>query len=335
MILVTGGTGLLGSHLIFDLLKTEKQVVVLKHSESSISKIKHTFSYYTDKPEEFINRIKWVDGDVLNYYSLLDAMQGVTKIYHCAALVSFLPSDKYNLHNINVNGTANVVNAALEKNINKLLFVSSIGALGAARNENPIDENSEMTDSTSKSDYSMSKYFAELEVWRGINEGLKAVIVNPSVILGANNWAENVKDFFSTIWNGLSYYTLGKTGFVDVRDVSKAIILLMNSEIKNERFILNSENLSYKKLFNLVADGLNKKHPKFYASPFLTNIAWRYEYLKKRITGKKELITKFTARNAHCKDEYSNKKFVDEVNYKFIPVKDTVSYIADIFLKQV
>ncbi|MCK5823737.1 MAG: NAD-dependent epimerase/dehydratase family protein [Bacteroidales bacterium] len=335
MILVTGGTGLLGSHLIFDLLKTEKQVVVLKHSENSIAKVKKIFNYYTDKPEEFLNRIKWVDGDVLDYYSLLDAMQGVTQIYHCAALVSFSPSDKQNLYKINVSGTANVVNAALEKNIDKLLFVSSIGALGSARNGNPIDENSEMTNSTTKSDYSISKYFAELEVYRGINEGLNAVIVNPSVILGANNWNKNVKDFFSSIWSGLNYYTLGTTGFVDVRDVSKAMILLMNSEIKNERFILNSENRSYKELFNFVADSLNKNRPKLYASPFLTNLAWRYEFFKKLITEKKELITKYTARNAHCKDEYSNKKIVNAVNYKFIPVKDTINYIADIFLKQV
>ncbi|RLD62426.1 MAG: hypothetical protein DRJ01_06200, partial [Bacteroidetes bacterium] len=281
MILVTGGTGLLGSHLIFDLLKTEKQIVVLKHSENSISKINHSFSYYTDKPEEYLNRIKWVDGDVLDYYSLLDAMDDVSQIYHCAALVSFNPSDKKNLYKINVAGTANVVNAALEKNIDKLLFVSSIGALGSARNGNPIDENSEMTDSTSKSDYSKSKYLAELEVFRGINEGLKAVIVNPSVILGANNWQENINDFFSTIWNGLNYYTLGRTGFVDVRDVSNAMILLMNSEIEDERFILNSENLSYQEIFNLVADSLNKNKPKFYASPFLTNIAWRFEFFKR------------------------------------------------------
>lgn len=335
MILVTGGTGLVGSHLLFDLINSGKKVRALKRKSSNLDNIKKVFGYYSDDVEKLFEKIEWFDGDVLDIFSLEDAMKDISEIYHCAGMVSFEPGNEELLTKVNVNGSANVVNIALDKKIKKLCYVSSIAALGRAEHNGFVDEQTHWVSSNKNSLYSVSKFGGEREVWRGIEEGLDAVIINPSIILGPGNWNSGSSRFFTTIWKGLKFYTKGVNGFVNVRDVSKAMVQLMESEIKNERFILNSENISYQNLLNLIAKYLNKKPPTIHAGKFLSAIAWREEKIRSFITRSKPFITKETARTANSDYRYSTKKIEKYLNFKFIPIEKTVKDNAGLFLKEI
>ncbi|MEO5570985.1 MAG: NAD-dependent epimerase/dehydratase family protein [Bacteroidia bacterium] len=330
MILVTGGTGLVGSHLIFDLVLKGEKVRALKRKNSDISFVKHLFSSHSD----LFNKIEWVDGDLLDTFLLQEAINGISKVYHCAAMVSFVPDEAEEMMKININGTANIVNLCLEHNIAKLCYVSSVAAINRINEDETIDENSQWKISKQNSNYSISKYGAEREVWRAIAEGLNAVIVNPTIIFGAGNWKTGSTALFPQIWKGLKFYTDGTTGFVDVRDVSKAMILLMESEIHSERFIISAENLNYKKIFDWIAEGLGKPKPFIYAYGWMRSVAWRTEALKKFLFKTKPFITKETAFAAHKKVHFSNEKIKKAIGLKFIPIQKSVKDSCEIFLKQ-
>ena len=332
MILVTGGTGLLGSHLLYDLVKDGTKVIALKRSNSSTSQVEKTFSYYHQNPENILKNIEWREGDITDIYSLYEAFDNIEKVYHAAACLSFDPSDKKQMQNVNEKGTANVVNACLEKNIKKLCYVSSIATLGRVDNDGIIDEETHWKNSNNNSKYSISKYNAEREVWRGIAEGLQAVIINPGVIIGPGNWEKGSSQLIDRVWSGLKFYTPGVNGYVDVRDVSRAMIELMNSEIVNERFIISSENLDYLTFFSYVADALGKKKPSINAPYFTGQLAWRLEKLLTSLTGKNPLITKETARTAYQKYYYSSEKISKALNFKFIPMQQCISDTCKLFL---
>ncbi len=331
MILVTGGTGLVGSHLVYQLITAGETPVVLKRSSSDINKIKKIISYYSDDAENLFNKIIWVEGDILDYTSVLKAMEGINYVYHTAASVSFQSSDKKSLIETNIKGTAHIVNAALEKNIKKLLHISSIGALGRAESNGVVTEENHWN-SKKSSIYSTSKYHSEMEVWRGIAEGLSAVIINPSIILGPGDWNSGSSKLFSTMYNGLKFYSVGSNGFVDVEDVVRSMILLMESEISNERYIINSENISYKQFFTWMAEPLKVRAPKYKADVFLSNIAWRLLWLKSLVTGRKSTITKETAETANQLYSYSNNKFVKETAFEFVTVRESLKKNAKLFL---
>jgi nucleoside-diphosphate-sugar epimerase len=330
MILVTGATGLVGSHLIFDLVKKEEKVRALKRKNSDLIFVKTLFLSH---PKLF-EKIEWRDGDVTDIFSLQEALKGITKVYHCAAMVSFIPSEVVEMMKININGTANLVNLCLENKIEKLCYVSSVAAINRINEDETIDENSQWKISKQNSNYSISKYGAEREVWRGIAEGLNAVIVNPTIIFGPGNWKTGSTAMFPKIWKGLKFYTDGTTGFVDVRDVSKAMILLMESEIHSERFIINAENLSFKKIFDWAAEGLGKSKPNIYAYGWIRSIAWRGEALKSFLFNTKPFITKETALAAHKKVYFSNEKIKKAIGMEFIPVKKTIEETCKVFLKE-
>ncbi|MBS4013792.1 MAG: NAD-dependent epimerase/dehydratase family protein [Bacteroidetes bacterium] len=325
MILVTGGSGLVGSHLLFQLSKTQNEVLAIKRENSDLSVIKKIFNFYDiENGETLFEKIKWLDADVTDIFSLLKAFEGVEKVYHCAAVVSFNPSDIASMIEINVNGTANVVNACIEKGVKKLIHCSSIAAIGKPNTGNYIDESIIWKTSPRNSNYAISKFGAEREVWRGIEEGLNAAIVNPSVIIGPGDPSRSSGQLYRQIQKGLKFYTTGITGFVDVRDVSAAMILLMESDINSQRFILNSENLQYKLIFDMLAKEIGVKPPSIKAGKFLTQIAWRLEKVRSVFSGKKPLITKETVRNAANVSYYSNKKIIEKTGYSFIPINDAI-----------
>jgi nucleoside-diphosphate-sugar epimerase len=329
MVLVTGGTGLVGSHLLLDLSLNGETVRALKRKNSDISFVKNIFS---SRPDLF-KKIEWADGDVLDIFSLQEAMNGVSKVYHCAAMVSFIPGEADEMMKININGTANVVNLCLENKIEKLCHVSSVAAINRLNEDETIDENSQWKISKRNSNYALSKYGAEREVWRGIAEGLNAVIVNPTIIFGPGNWKTGSTALFPQIWKGLKFYTDGTTGFVDVRDVSRAMILLMESEIHSERFIINAENLNFKKIFDWIAEGLGKPKPSIYAYGWMRSVAWRAEALKKFLFNTKPFITKETAFAAHRKVHFSNAKVKKAIGMDFIPVQKSLKDTCEVFLK--
>ena len=333
MILVTGGTGFLGAHLLYHLLQSGKNVRVLKREESSFEITKKIFSYYSESPDQLINQIEWVKGDILDYDSLVGAFSNIDYLFHTAAVVSFHSNDKSQLIRTNIDGTANVVNAAIEQNIKKLCYVSSIGALGREDATGLVNEATPYRPSNKSSVYSKSKYEAEREVWRGMAEGLDAVIVNPSIIVGPGEWRQGSSQMFQTMWNGLKFYTSGTNGFIDVNDVANAMIILMEGEYSNERFVLSSENVGYKLFFEWMADAMGIARPKYKAGPLLSSAGSLALSVKGLLSGKKHTITRETARTANQHYQYSSEKFLQSTGMKFVPVKECVERTVKLFLE--
>ena len=337
MIFVTGGTGLVGAHLLFELTSAGIRVKALKRKTSDLHQVLKTFSCYIENPKELFDRIEWVDGDILDYFVLEKILQGVTEIYHCAAIVSFDSKERQKMISNNVEGTANLVNAALENKVKKICHVSSVSALGRLDNQQLITEETNWVPSKKISGYSESKFFSEVEIWRGIEEGLDAVIVNPSIIFGPANWETGSAKMFKTIWNGMKFYTKGITGFVDVKDVVKAMILLMDKTnfetAKNQRYLLNAENLSYQNVFYQIADALEKPRPKIYASDFMMEISWRVLKIFSLVTRKSPLISSETAASSKAVNNYDGSKIVKQFNFEYLPISATIQQTA-VFLKQ-
>lgn len=297
MILITGASGLLGSHLLKNLVKEGQPVKALYRSEVPAI--------------EGADKVEWIQGDILDIASLEEAMNGVQHVYHCAAVVTFNPRKKAWMHKVNIEGTANVVNACIEAGITRLVHVSSIAAMGRIREDKPINETMNWSEETSNSEYGKSKYFAELEVWRGMGEGLDTVIVNPVIILGAGNWNGGSSGLFKSAFDEFPWYTEGTGGFVDVEDVVKAMILLMSAKsVSAERFILSAENTSYRDVFTRMANCFHKKPPYKKVTPFLSGLVWRWEAVKSFFNGKDPLLTRETARTASARVQIDNRKLL-------------------------
>ncbi len=314
MILVTGGAGLLGSTLIKQLLQKGETILAAYNT--------------TDIPIIHQKLIK-LKVDILDVIALENAMRGVNKVYHCAAIVSFNPRDKEKLNKTNVEGTANIVNACLDANIHKLIHVSSVAALGRIRQNQTIDETMLWTNQTSNSVYGESKYKGEMEVWRGIAEGLNATIINPSIILGPADWNNSSTAIFKNIYNEFGWFTTGSTGWVDVEDVAKAMIALMESDIINQKFIVSGHNETYQNVFNLIANGFSKKQPAKKVTPLIAAIIWRLEKIKSTFSGKNPLITKETAATALTTVHYNNAKLLNDLpNFKYAPLNESIERIC-------
>ncbi len=329
MIFVTGGTGLVGAHILLDLASKNKPIKALKRSGSSTAITEKIFNYYNKN--NLLENINWVEGDLLDSYSLYSLLKDCNIVYHAAAFVSFHPKEVKKMMDINIIGTENIVNACLENKIEKFAYLSSISTLG--KGKSILNENSYWNSSYQKTKYAQSKYYAEQEVWRGIQEGLDTIIVNPSVILGAGDWAKGSSQLFTKVWKGLKFYTEGATAYVDVVDVSSILIKLMESDLKNDRFILSSENVTYKQLFKQIAYHLGKKEATIKVTPFIKELAWRTEYLKYLISGIKPLLTKETANQAMTKSTFSNSKICN-LGHTFTPVSESIEKYSDWFLKE-
>lgn len=320
MILITGATGFLGSELCRQLFLSGK---------NSIRCTKRSSSKFPEILLPFQNKINWVEADLLEIDALNEALQDVAEVYHCAALVSFDPALKKNLIKTNVEGTANLVNLCVEKGI-RLLHVSSIAAVGEGKPGELINENHHLEETPKENAYAISKYESEMEIWRGIAEGLDAVIVNPSLIIGKNAGKEGTGQIFETVRNGLKFYTSGSCGLVDVEDVAKTMILLMESKISNQRFIINAENWSYKTLFTEIAKHFNLKPPAQEAKPWMLEIAWRASALGTLFTGKKMGVDKISAQSASRLQDYDNSKVKTALGFEFKPVKQSVTEICEV-----
>ena len=331
MIFLTGGTGLVGAHILLKLTESGQKVKALKRKRSSLTVIKNIFSHY--KKTDLLKSIEWIEGDLLDLFSLQEGIKGCNTVIHCAAIVSFNPKDFKKVMKINVEGTANIVNICLENNIEKLAYISSIATLNDEKNQ-VRTEDSFWKESKSNSQYAKSKYLSEQEVWRGIEEGLNSIIVNPSVILGPGDWTKGSSQMFEKVWKGLKFYSSGSTGYIDVVDVAKCVIKLLEKEIINERFILNAENKKYRDIFDSIAENLNKPKPHIKVSPLIKEIAWRIEWLMSLITNKSPLITKETANTAMKNKSFSNEKIIKALDYKFIPIEESIKHYSQWFLEE-
>jgi nucleoside-diphosphate-sugar epimerase len=325
MIFVTGGTGLLGSHLLFELTKSDTPVKAIFRNASKLEVVKRVFKFYDQQNGlERFNSIQWVNCDVLDVVTLAEEMEGSSHVYHCAAIVSFHRRDFNAIMKVNREGTANVVNCALDLGVEKLCYVSSTAAIGNGNNDPIVTEETKWKQSPTTSGYSIAKYSAEKEVWRGIEEGLNAVIVNPCVIIGAGDWNESSMTMFRTIDKGLKFYTEGENAFVDARDIAEIMQKLMLSDIQNERFLCIGENAAFKTLFDKIALRLNKKQPTILVKPWLMGITWRLMALISLLPRIKSPITQETARSAFGKTVYSNEKIKSALDFKFRTLDEMV-----------
>ncbi|MHB1920638.1 MAG: NAD-dependent epimerase/dehydratase family protein [Chitinophagaceae bacterium] len=325
MVLVTGGTGFLGSHLLKALI--EEGVPVRSIYRKKI--LQHV-------AVDIATKVEWVQADILDVSILPDLMKEVTVVYHCAGMISFNPGMQDQLRKVNVEGTANIVNAALDASVQKLVHVSSAASLGRARPGTGLDETKAWEEDTNNSYYGYTKYLGEMEVWRGVAEGLQAVIVNPTIMLGKGDWSTGSLALVKQVFDEFPYYSKGINGFVDVEDVVRAMILLMNQEIQSERFILNAENWSYLDLFTEMARKMGKRPPHRQVKPWLAEWVWRTEKIKSRFQGRHPLITRETARTALLELNYDNSKIRKFLaGFSFQPLEHTLdrvcqSYLADL-----
>lgn len=335
MILVTGGTGLVGAHLLFKLVDSGENIRAIYRREKTLKRVKHVFSYFSDNAESLFETIDWVEADINDIPKLKEAFKDITYVYHCAAFVSFEPDKYRQLRKINIEGTANIVNLCISHSVKKICYVSSIAAIGNHEDsEKLIDEETAWNPEEDNSVYAITKYGAELEVWRGTQECLDAVIVNPGVILGAGYWnGGSSGSLFKKIYNGMRYYVNGVVGYVDVFDVVNTMVLLMNSNIKNEGYILVAENLSFKIFQNKVAKALNVNSPKKEAKAWLLGIAWRLDWLKHKLFGTRRSLTKQSAKSAISISKYDNAKIKNDLDFTFKPIEKSINEICQLYLK--
>lgn len=333
MNLITGATGLVGAHVAYALIQQGKPVVAIKRTHSDIQKTKHLFSYYNFDGHLLFNQIKWIDADVTDIYSLLEAFNGIDTVYHCAGFISFNSRDREQMLKVNAQGTANVVNAALEKNIKHLVHVSSIATLQNPDIKLNIDESVYWKYSPEAGAYAISKYNGEREVWRGMEEGLNISIVNPGVIVGPGFWKQGSGQLFTKLDKGLSFYTDGSTGYIDVRDVAEIMIRLSDEKIFGKRFVLTENNYSFKEFLNLVALAMGKKAPGIRAGKILLNTGKWFETIFAAFSKRERILTKETIQAAININTFNNTLIKNTLNYTFIPIKDSVDFSVKCFLK--
>jgi dihydroflavonol-4-reductase len=327
MVLVTGGTGLVGSHLLLHLIENGENVRAIYRKLATVEKTKSLFSLF-DKASLF-EKIDWIQADIIDVPSLEIAFEGVEYVYHCAALISFDPKDEAILRKTNIEGTANIVNFCIAKKVKKICFVSSIAALGdLTGNEKIITEETEWNPEKPHSDYAISKYGAEMEIWRGQQEGLNSIIVNPGVILGPRIWKQGSGIIFKKIEKEFPFYTKGTTGFIAVTDVVTIAVQLMKSELKNERFILISQNIVFQDLFNSIADALKVKRPFIYVSPLWTRFLSRIDWFVSTVFRTKRKLDGATATASYSKSLYSNEKITRALETEFLDIHQYIKEIS-------
>jgi dihydroflavonol-4-reductase len=325
-VLVTGGTGFLGAYIISELVQ-EGYAVRAIHRQGAIP-------FFL--PPSIREAVEWVQCDVRDPLGLEDAMTGMDAVIHAAAKISFSARERRELWSTNIEGTANVVNVALERNIRRFLYVSSVAALGRTAGSEEVTEEKSWEKSRYNTPYAISKFHGEMEVWRGMGEGLRAVIVNPSTILGYGDWNNSSCAIFRSVYNEFPWYTEGINGFVDVADTARAIVRLLQTDIQGERYILNGDNWSWRHLFETMAKEFGKKPPSREATPLLAGIAWRTEKVKSLFTGRKTLLTRESARVAASKTFFCNDKFLRLLpDFRFTPLDETIRAACQHYMRMV
>lgn len=334
MILITGGTGLVGSHLLYKVLQTNARVRAIYRKEAKLALVKKVFSYYTPHYETLYNKIEWVRADITDIPSLKEAFIDIDYVYHCAAVVSFDPNKYHLLRKTNIEGTANVVNLCISNKVKKLGYISSIATIGHSPNKEWLTESTDWNADSDHNVYAITKYGAEIEVWRGMQEGVDAVILNPGIIIGPGFWTtEGSGGFIQQSYKGMPYYTHGITGYIDVNDVADAIWKLMAAPIKNERFIAVSESLSFKTVLDQTAQALNVKPPAREATTLILSIAWRLDWLRHLVTGRGRKLTRLMAQSAKSTSKYDASKLKNALDFVFKPIQNSINETCQLFLK--
>ena len=321
---------MIGSHLLFRLVSNGLQVRANFRTEKSLEKVARVFSYYSDNPKPLLDKIEWMKADITDVAHLEGLFVGIEKVYHCAALISFDPKDYKTLEKINIGGTANVVNLCLKYGIKKLCHVSSIAAIGPSKKDSLATEENEWNEAQA-SVYGLAKYHSELEVWRGSQEGLSVVIVNPGVVLGPGFWWSGSGTFFTYVAKEKKYLIPGGTGFVTVNDVVNAMIQLMASDIQSQRFIIVNQNWTYKKLFQEIASRFGVEPPHKKLTPAMLEVFWRLDWLQSHVFGKRRKLSKAMAKSLLHHETYSNDKIKAVAGFTFEDMAPTIDFCCTVF----
>jgi nucleoside-diphosphate-sugar epimerase len=331
MILVTGGTGLVGSHLLYFLLKSGASVRAIHRKTSNLEAVKKVFSYETEDAENLFNKIDWVAANITDIPALSEAFKGITHVYHAAAYISFDPKHYYKLKKSNIEGTANIVNLCLANNIQKLCYVSSVATLGENPTGNLVSEITEWNPEEDNSVYAITKFGAEMEVWRGTQEGLDVVIVNPGVILGEGFWDSGSGIIFKRVAKGIPFYFGGGIGVVDVKDVVLIMQQLMESGCTNEKYILVESNVSYQQLLTQISTSLGKKPPMKEAPKWILSVLSQLDWFSATFFGTKRRLLKSTVNSMYTESFYDASKIKKELSYTFTPFEETVVRVASCY----
>jgi dihydroflavonol-4-reductase len=325
-VFVTGGTGFLGAYIIKALVEKGIAVRALRRAVATPFFI----------PQSIFEKVEWIQGDVLDVVTLHEALQGAEGVVHAAAVVSYHPSDRARMYQTNVEGTANVVNAAIAGGVKRFVHISSIAALGRSAKSERVTEDRNWEDNKSNTHYGITKHLAELEVWRGFAEGLEGCMLNPSMILGFGNWHQSSGTLFKSIYNGFPWYTTGINGFVGVEDVAEATVQMLQSGLHQKRFIVSAENWVFRDVFNAIADGFGRKRPSLHATPFLGELAWRAGQLKAFVTSQKPVLSKESARVAQSTTEYDHSALLQALpQFSFTPLNVVIKEACAKYLQAV
>ncbi len=331
MILVTGGTGIVGAHVLFELVNGGESVRALQRENSQKKVVEDLFKFYSPKGHDLYKSIEWFIGDILDVPSLDKAMEGCKAVFHCAAMVSFSSSDYNKMIEANEQGTANLVNVSLAHKLAEFYYVSSVAAIGRNSKSQIMDENTEWEPSKENSGYAVSKKNAEMEVWRGGEEGLNIAMVNPTIVLGPGRTSISSGTLFKAVKNGQKYYTNGENGFVDARDVAFVMKRLFDLKKFGERYVLVGENLSYRNVADLMAESLGVSKPAVLAKPWLTGLVWRMLAVSSKLTRKKPVLTKESARSSHKVSFYKNDKVRNELGITFRTAEQAIQNASAFF----
>lgn len=333
MLYITGATGLLGSHLLAQLAAKHYTLRALKRNDSNLEDIIEVFSYYNI--EDKFDDIEWVEGDLNDIPSMYEHTQDVEAIFHCAAMVNFNKKLRKKMFKVNIEGTSNLVNAALANNVKHFCFASSTATLGYELDPNKhITEDTKWGVSKKTTNYALSKYYAEREVYRGMQEGLPISIINPAVIIGPGVWGKSSTTFFQSIFNGLKFYPRGANSFVDVRDVAAMMIHLFENNITSERYVCAAEDLTFKEFFDKISKELRVDAPSIKTTPLMGKIAYVLDNLKSTLSKKPPLITKESLKNVNMVKFFSAQKARKELDWKFIPIDKTIQYTSKHYLQK-
>lgn len=323
-VFLTGGTGFLGAYILRALVQKGIAVRAIRRTDK--------VPFFL--PAEIAAKVEWVPGDVLDVMALADAMEGMDAVIHSAAVVSFHRQDREWMHQVNVEGTANVVNMAIEQGVNRLIHISSVAALSRTSQNELVNEERKWIEGKSNTQYAISKHGAEMQVWRGFAEGLQGVIVNSSTILGFGDWHQSSCAIFKNAYREFSWYTNGTNGFVGVEDVAEAVVQLLFSDIHAKRFIVSADNMAFRQLFRLIAEGFGKKPPHRNATPVLAAIAWRLEAFKALLSGTKPLLTAETARVAQSQTRFDNSALLQALpQFHYTPLPEVITKATQQYLQ--
>ncbi len=333
MILVTGGTGMVGAHLLLHLLQKNIPICAIYRPKSDLQRVKKVFSYYAENGDSLFQQIKWVEADLNDIPALETAFKDVEYVYHAAALISFDPGNYKKLYETNTKGTTNIINLCIEKKVKKLCYVSTIGAIGKSSEGAMATEENEWSEQEVNV-YALTKYLAEMEVWRGSQEGLPVVILNPGVIIGPGFWDSGTGDLFTTANKGYKYYPPGGTGFISIHDVIHIMVALMDSKIRNERFITVAKNLTFKEILRRMAQALGGQEPTKELKLWQLEIGRYFDWFRNLFTGQGRRITKNAIQSLKNRELYSSEKIKNRLSLNFEPLNETIEFCCAKFKEE-